>query len=61
MAIKETLAYEIKRIVEDNGAGFAFPSSSLYVEKLPFGRPEAYPGPEAHPDAVPEEGATAPD
>ena len=25
-------------------AVFAFPSSSLYVEKMPFGRPEAYPG-----------------
>ena len=54
MVIKETLAYEIKRIVELNGAGFAFPSSSLYVEKLPFGRPEAYPG------AVPDD-ATASD
>ena len=55
MVIKETLAYEIKRIVEQNGAGFAFPSSSLYVEKLPFGRPEAYPG------TIPEGAATAPD
>jgi MscS family membrane protein len=44
MIIKEELAYRIKAIVEDNGAAFAFPSSSLYVEKLPFGRPEPYPG-----------------
>ncbi len=43
MGIKETLAFKIKEIVEANGAGFAFPSSSLYVEKLPFGVPEAYP------------------
>ncbi len=43
MGIKETLAFKIKEIVEGNGVGFAFPSSSLYVEKLPFGRPEAYP------------------
>ena len=44
MIIKETLAYKVKEIVEQNGAGFAFPSSSLYVEKLPFGPPEPYPG-----------------
>ena len=44
MIIKETLAYKVKEIVERNGAGFAFPSSSLYVEKLPFGPPDPYPG-----------------
>lgn len=44
MIIKEELAYRIKAIVEENDAAFAFPSSSLYVEKLPFGRPEPYPG-----------------
>ncbi len=44
MIIKEELAYRVKAIVEGNGAAFAFPSSSLYVEKLPFGRPEPYPG-----------------
>ena len=44
MAIKESLAYKVKGIVEGAGTGFAFPSSSLYVEKMPFGRPEAYPG-----------------
>ncbi len=43
MGIKETLAFKIKEIVEGCDASFAFPSSSLYVEKLPFGTPEAYP------------------
>jgi MscS family membrane protein len=51
MIIKEELAYRIKAIVEDNGAAFAFPSSSLYVEKLPFGRPEPYPGAAPEPAA----------
>ena len=46
MVIKESLAYKVKEIVEGAGTGFAFPSSSLYVEKMPFGRPDAYPGPE---------------
>jgi MscS family membrane protein len=32
---KENLAYEIKKIVENVGAGFAFPSQSVYVESLP--------------------------
>ena len=30
---KEKLALEIKQIVERNGASFAFPSQSIYVEK----------------------------
>ena len=30
---KEKLALEIKQIVEKNGASFAFPSQSIYVEK----------------------------
>ncbi len=34
LKIKETLAVKIIEIVENNGAGFAFPSQSLYVEKL---------------------------
>lgn len=46
MVIKEALAYKVKEIVEGAGTGFAFPSTSLYVEKMPFGRPEVYPGPE---------------
>ena len=55
MVIKEALAYKVKEIVEQAGTGFAFPSSSLYVEKMPFGRPEAYPGtdqPEAAKEAA---------
>jgi MscS family membrane protein len=32
---KENLAYEIKKIVENAGAEFAFPSQSVYVESLP--------------------------
>ena len=47
MVVKEALAYKVKEIVEAAGTGFAFPSSSLYVEKMPFGRPEAYPGVES--------------
>ncbi|MEM9289792.1 MAG: mechanosensitive ion channel family protein, partial [Pseudomonadota bacterium] len=35
LEIKEALAHEIKRIVEDAGSAFAFPSSSIYVESLP--------------------------
>jgi MscS family membrane protein len=42
LAVKETLAYKIKEIVEGHGTGFAFPSTSLYVESLPFGAPEAF-------------------
>lgn len=53
MEIKEELAYSIKRIVEENGASFAFPSSSLYVEKLPFGRPDPYPGAAPEPATAP--------
>ena len=44
MVIQETLAYRVKEIVEQAGTSFAFPSSSLYVGKMPFGRPAAYPG-----------------
>ena len=32
LAIKEKLAYRIKEIVEGAGAGFAFPSRSIYIE-----------------------------
>ena len=46
MGVKERLAFRIKEIIEDeNGAGFAFPSQSVYVETLPFGTPEAFPTP----------------
>ncbi len=35
LEIKEQLLIEIKRIVEDADAGFAFPSRSLYLEAMP--------------------------
>ncbi len=40
---KERLAYHIKKVVEGQGASFAFPSSSIYVESWPLGKPEAFP------------------
>ena len=43
MRVKEELLYHIKGLVEGAGTGFAFPSSSVYVETLPFGKPEAIP------------------
>lgn len=52
LAAKERLAYKVKHIVEGHGAGFAFPSTSLYVETLPFGKPEIFP--------MPSEGTTPP-
>jgi MscS family membrane protein len=42
LAIKEKLAYRIKEIVEEAGAGFAFPSQSIYVETLPVEKPEPF-------------------
>ena len=33
LEVKERLAIEIKQIVEKNGASFAFPSQSIYLEK----------------------------
>ncbi len=33
LAVKERLAIQIKQIVEKNGASFAFPSRSIYIEK----------------------------
>jgi MscS family membrane protein len=41
LAIKENLAYRIKEIVEAAGAGFAFPSQSIYVETVPSEQAEA--------------------
>ncbi|NVJ98646.1 MAG: mechanosensitive ion channel family protein [Alphaproteobacteria bacterium] len=35
LAIKEKLLLEIKKIVEEAGTGFAFPSRSLYIETMP--------------------------
>lgn len=43
LEVKERLGYKVKEIVERQGASFAFPSSSIYVERLPFGQPEAFP------------------
>ena len=45
LACKERLAYKVKDIVESRGAAFAFPSTSLYVETLPFGKPDPFPLP----------------
>ncbi len=45
LACKERLAYKVKDVVEGHGAAFAFPSTSLYVETLPFGTPETFPLP----------------
>ena len=42
LAVKERLAYRVKEIVEGHGAGFAFPSTSLYVETVPWGTPEQF-------------------
>lgn len=42
LEIKERLAYRIKEIVEGAGAGFAFPSRSLYLENQ-ADAPEVYP------------------
>lgn len=39
---KEELAFKVKEIVEGAGTGFAFPSQSVYVEKLPEGTPEPF-------------------
>ncbi|WP_319521602.1 mechanosensitive ion channel family protein [uncultured Desulfosarcina sp.] len=58
LAIKEQLAYEIKRIVEEAGTGFAFPSQSIYVESLPSDQPEVVlsgsHAPRGNPDPVQE-------
>ena len=37
--IKENLAI---KIIEDNLAGFAFPSQSIYLESFPSDRPEIF-------------------
>ena len=42
LAEKEAFALAIKDVVDGAGAGFAFPSTSLYVETLPADRPEAF-------------------
>lgn len=47
LEIKERLAYRVKEIVEAAGAGFAFPSQSVYVESMPSERPEIFVPPSA--------------
>ena len=42
LQIKEELAVKIISIVENNKAGFAFPSQSIYVESLPEDKPEIF-------------------
>lgn len=42
LAVKERLAYRVKEIVAEAGSDFAFPSTSIYVESLPGGQPEAF-------------------
>ena len=42
LQIKEELAVKIIQIVENNKAGFAFPSQSIYVESLPGDKPEIF-------------------
>ncbi|MGX1307648.1 MscS family membrane protein [Amorphus suaedae] len=64
---KERLAYKLIDIVYGAGSSFAFPSTSLYVEKLPEGVPELFlpPGEDgkprfqsavAHPEGAGEKG-----
>lgn len=42
LRIKEALAYRIKDIIDEAGTGFAFPSTSLYVEQIAGDRPESF-------------------
>ncbi len=46
LGLKQELAFAIKRIVEEAGAGFAFPSQSVYVETVPEGAERFTPPPE---------------
>ena len=39
---KENLAIKIKEIVENEDAGFAFPSQSLYIETMPLDKTEIF-------------------
>ncbi|WP_293455708.1 mechanosensitive ion channel family protein [Phenylobacterium sp.] len=55
LKVKETLAYAIKGIVEEAGAGFAFPSRSIYVETVPPGA-EILPPPDGSAPAEPPAG-----
>lgn len=56
LEVKERLAYKIKEIVEGQNASFAFPSTSLYVETLPFGTPESF----SPPTSIPSHSSSSP-
>lgn len=61
LEVKERLACELIDVVEGAGSSFAFPSTSLYVESLPAGRPELFLPPEGgQPRIVAAEAAGAP-
>jgi MscS family membrane protein len=47
LEIKEDINLKIMEIVEENGASFAFPSQSIYVEKLPLSMERSLPEEEA--------------
>ncbi len=47
LKIKEELALHIKRTVEGAGTAFAFPSRSIYMEKIPSEKPEIFIPPKA--------------
>ena len=61
LEIKEKLAYRIMDVVHGAGAGFAFPSQSLYVEALPDDRPEAFVPPEGSGKSPPDRRQPRPD
>lgn len=54
LEIKERLALHVKDVIEGAGAGFAFPSRTLYVNHLPGERPEIFVPPKA-PTAAPRD------
>lgn len=62
LEVKERLAYRIIEIVAGAGSSIAFPSTSVYVESLPEGRPEPFvpPAGAAAPPAPPARGAAPP-
>ncbi|HIG23163.1 MAG TPA: mechanosensitive ion channel family protein [Henriciella marina] len=61
LAIKEQLAFFIKKTVEEHEASFAFPSRSLYFEKLPDGfAPETFSPPDEDEDDADEDDTEVP-
>lgn len=65
LEVKEALAYAIMEIVEGAGAGFAFPSTSVYVESLPGvlsdDKPEPFVAPKVEPKVDPLKETRIPD